>query len=155
MMIAQYFNKGCPTQPSLVEFENLLAGQEVMAKQMVGVSLKGEEEALYTNKSKDTFKQHTGNESKKDGDKVTNHHGKGGSRPRGASKNHGNTRNFDGKCYNCGKMGHMTKECWSKKKPAESNAATSSPKENSEDGWDAEATFAMEEEELALTVTAS
>ncbi|KAE8689992.1 tir-nbs resistance protein [Hibiscus syriacus] len=85
--------QGWPTQPSLVEFENLLAGQEAMAKQMGGVSLKGEEEALYTSKSRGTFQRYTGNGSKKDGDKE------------------------------------------------------------SEDGWDAEALFATEEEELALTVT--
>ena len=47
----------------------------------------------------------------------------------------------------------MAKDCWTKKKPIESNTATSSSKENSEDGWDAEALFATEEEELALTVT--
>ena len=145
--------QGWPTQPSLVEFENLLAGQEAMAKQMGGVSLKGEEEALYTSKSRGTFKRYTGSGSKKDGDKVKSHQGKGGSRPGGASKNRGNSRKFDGECYNCGKRGHMAKDCWTKKKPVESNTATSSSKENSEDGWDAEALFAMEEEELALTVT--
>ncbi|TQE02996.1 hypothetical protein C1H46_011360 [Malus baccata] len=50
-------------------------------------------------------------------------------------------------------MGHMAKDCWAKKTSAEGNTATSSSKENSEDGWDAEASFATEEEELALTVT--
>ncbi|KAE8705491.1 PLAC8 family protein [Hibiscus syriacus] len=50
-------------------------------------------------------------------------------------------------------MGHMVKDCWTKKRPVESNIATSSSNENSEDGWDAEALFAMEEEELALNVT--
>uniref|UniRef100_A0A2N9G7D6 CCHC-type domain-containing protein n=1 Tax=Fagus sylvatica TaxID=28930 RepID=A0A2N9G7D6_FAGSY len=145
--------QGWPTQPSLVEFENLLADQEAMAKQMGGVSLKGEEEALYTSKTRGTFKRNTGGESKKDGDKVKSHQGKGGSHLGGVSKNRGNSRKFDGKCYNCGKMGHMAKHCWTKKKPVESNTATSSSKENSEDGWDAEALFAMEEEELALTVT--
>ncbi|KAE8725578.1 PLAC8 family protein [Hibiscus syriacus] len=50
-------------------------------------------------------------------------------------------------------MGHMEKDCWTNKKSVESNTATSSSKENSEDGWDAEALFAMEEEELALIVT--
>ena len=145
--------QGWPTQPSLVEFENLLAGQEAMAKQMGEVSLKGEEEALYTSKSKDTFKRYTGGGSKKDGDKMKNHQGKEGSCPGRASKNRGNSRKFDGECYNCGKMGHMAKDCWTKKKHVESNAATSSSKENSEDGWDAEALFATKEEELALTVT--
>ncbi|KAE8733775.1 putative receptor-like protein kinase [Hibiscus syriacus] len=143
--------QGWPTQPSLVEFENLLAGQEAMAKQMGGVSLKGEEEVLYTRKSRGTFQRYTGNESKKDGDKVKNYQGKGGPHSGGASKNRGNSRKFDGKCYNCGKMGHMAKDCWTKKKPVESNTATSCSKENSEDGWDAEALFATEEEELALT----
>ncbi|KAE8736044.1 hypothetical protein F3Y22_tig00000218pilonHSYRG00253 [Hibiscus syriacus] len=145
--------QGWSTQPSLVEFENLLAGQEAMAKQMGGVSLKGEEEALYTSKSRGTFQRYTGNGSKKDGDKVKNYQGKGGPHSGGASKNRGNSRKFDGKCYNCGKMGHMEKDCWTKKKPVESNTATSCSKENSEDGWDAEALFATEEEELALTVT--
>ncbi|KAE8676041.1 hypothetical protein F3Y22_tig00111634pilonHSYRG00007 [Hibiscus syriacus] len=124
--------QGWPTQPSLVEFENFLAGQEAMAKQMGGVSLKGEEEALYTSKSRGTFQRYTGNGSKKDGDKVKNYQGKGGPYSGGASKN---------------------RDCWTKKKPVESNTATSCSKENSEDGWDAEALFATEEEELALTVT--
>ncbi|KAM2723556.1 hypothetical protein EV1_026500 [Malus domestica] len=145
--------QGWPTQPSLVEFENLLAGQEAMAKQMGGVSLKSEEEALYTNKSKGTFKRYTGSESKKDGEKVQSHQGNEGSHSGGAWKNRGNSKKFSGKCYNCGKMGHMAKYCWTKKEPVESNTATSSSKENSEDGWDAEALFATEEEELALTVT--
>ncbi|KAE8708207.1 PLAC8 family protein [Hibiscus syriacus] len=153
MSVAQYFHKGWPTQPSLVEFENLLAGQEAMSKQMGGVSLKGEEEALYTSKRRGTFQRYTGSGSKKDGDKVKNYQGKGGPHSGGASKNRGNSRKFDGKCYNCGKMGHMAKDCWTKKKPVESNTATSCSKENSEDGWDAEALFATEEEELALTVT--
>ncbi|KAE8675430.1 putative RING/U-box superfamily protein [Hibiscus syriacus] len=145
--------QGWPTQPSLVELENLLAGQEAMTKQMGGVSLKGEEEALYTSKSRDTFQRYTSNGSKKDGDKVKNYQGKGGPHSGGASKNRGNNRKFDGKCYNCGRMGHMAKDCWTKKKLVESNTATSCSKENSEDGWDAEALFATEEEELALTVT--
>ncbi|KAE8689487.1 putative disease resistance protein [Hibiscus syriacus] len=124
-----------------------------MAKQMGGVSLKGEEEALYTNKNKGTFQQYTASGSKKDGDKEKNYQGNGGPHSGGASKNRGNSRKFDGKCYNCGKMGHMAKDCWTKKKHVESNIATSSSKENSEDGWGAEALFATEEEELALTVT--
>ena len=50
-------------------------------------------------------------------------------------------------------MGHMAKDCWSKKKHVESNVATSSSKENKEDDWDAVSFFAKEEEELALTAT--
>nr|KAJ0222692.1 hypothetical protein LSAT_V11C200067230 [Lactuca sativa] len=43
-------------QPSLVEFENLLYSQEAMSKQMGGITLKSEEEALYTSKSQGNFK---------------------------------------------------------------------------------------------------
>ena len=39
--------KDGPLKPSFVEFENLLASQEVMAKQIGGITLKGVEEALY------------------------------------------------------------------------------------------------------------
>ncbi|KAE8670896.1 Detected protein of unknown function [Hibiscus syriacus] len=99
-----------------------------------------------------TFKRYTGSGFKNDGDEVKSYQGKGGSHSGGASKNRSNSKKFDGKCYNCRKMGHMEKDCWTKKKPVESNNATSSSKENSEDGWDAEALFAMKEEELALTV---
>lgn len=124
-----------------------------MTKQMAGVSLKGEEEALYTSKNKGTFKQNNGSRFKNDGDKEKVHQGTGDSRPGGDSKNRSHNRKFNGECYNCGKMGHMAKDCWSKKKSVESNAATSGAKENCQDGWDAEALFAMEEEELALTAT--
>ncbi|KAE8673428.1 putative disease resistance protein [Hibiscus syriacus] len=133
--------------------ESYLQGQEAMAKQMGGVSLKGEEEALYTSKSRGTFQRYTRSGSKRDGDKVKKYQGNGGPHSGGSSKNRGNSRKFDGKCYNCGKMSHMAKDCWTKKKHVESNIGTSSSKENSEDGWDVEALFATEEEELALTVT--
>ncbi|RVW91817.1 Retrovirus-related Pol polyprotein from transposon TNT 1-94 [Vitis vinifera] len=96
--------QGWQNQPSLVEFENLLAGQEALAKQMGGVSLKGEEEALYAHK---------------------------------------------GKCYNCGKKGHMAKDCWSKKGLVESNAATS----ESEDEWDAQAFFVATGESTFIATT--
>ena len=46
----------------------------------------------------------------------------------------------------------MAKDCWFKKKSAESNTATSTSKDH-EDDWDAEAFLAMEEEELALMTT--
>ncbi|KAJ4978478.1 hypothetical protein NE237_009258 [Protea cynaroides] len=65
----------------------------------------------------------------------------------GALKNHGNSKKFEGKCYNYGKKGHIAEACWSKKRTVESNAATS----KSEEEWDAEALFAAEDEELALT----
>ena len=141
--------QGWQTQPSLVEFENLLAGQEALAKQMGGVSLKTEEEALYANKSRWNSKQHATGRSKKNNDKARSHQDERSIGAGGASKNQDNGRKFEGNCYKCGKKGHMAKDCWSKKKIIESNAATS----KSEDEWDVEALFAMEEEELALTAT--
>lgn len=44
--------RGWPTQPSLTELESLLANQETLAKQMAGISVKDEEEALFTRKGK-------------------------------------------------------------------------------------------------------
>ena len=67
----------------------MLADQEALATQMGGVSLKGEEEALYT-KSKGSFKQRAGGGSKRNGDKEKGHQGGGSSRPGGAQKYHGN-----------------------------------------------------------------
>ncbi|XP_068316263.1 uncharacterized protein [Pyrus communis] len=67
--------QGWQTQPSLVEFENLLADQEAMAKQMGRVSLRGEEESLYTI-SKGSFKQRADGGSKINGDKEKGHQGR-------------------------------------------------------------------------------
>ena len=44
--------RGWPTQPSLVELESLLATQETLDKQMSGVTLRNEEEALLVKKGK-------------------------------------------------------------------------------------------------------
>lgn len=44
--------QGWQVQTSLVEFKNLLAGQETLAKQMGEVSLKKEKEALYANRGR-------------------------------------------------------------------------------------------------------
>ncbi len=43
--------QGWPIQPSLVELENLLADQEALVKQMVGLWIKSEEEALFRGKN--------------------------------------------------------------------------------------------------------
>ncbi|KAJ8767457.1 hypothetical protein K2173_017501 [Erythroxylum novogranatense] len=130
--------QGWQNQPSLVEFENLLAG----------VSLKGEEDVLYTNRSRGNFKKHTGDGLKRSEDKARNHQGEGSTQLGGASKNHGNNKRFEGKCHNCRKKGHMAKACWSKKKSLECNTATA----KNEEEWDAEALF-VAKEELALTAT--
>lgn len=48
--------RGWPTQPSLTELESLLANQKTLAKQMAGISVKNEEEALFTRKGKAIIK---------------------------------------------------------------------------------------------------
>jgi hypothetical protein len=144
--------QGWQNQPSLVEFENLLADQEALAKQMGGASLKSEEEALYANKGSGNFKQYGNGGFKKHNDKIKNRQGAKSSRAMRGWKNQGNNKKFEGKCYNCGKKGHMAKFCTLRTKFMESNAVTS----KIEDEWDVEALFVIEEEdELAFTTTIS
>ncbi|KAJ9556278.1 hypothetical protein OSB04_010892 [Centaurea solstitialis] len=121
--------QGWPVQPSLVEFENLLASQEAMAKKMSGITLKSEEETLYTSKSWSNSKPAV----------------------KGGYKNKFSTKRFKGNCNNCGKWGHMSKNCWFKKKSVESNIVTS--KNEIDDEWDVDALCVMEENELALMTT--
>ncbi|KAL0461223.1 UNVERIFIED_CONTAM: hypothetical protein Slati_0009900 [Sesamum latifolium] len=159
LTVAQYFHKlefrsfaaavqGWPTNPSLVEFENLLAGQEALAKQMGGVSLKNDEETLYVNKGRRNSK--AGGFKRSDG-KTRGHQSERRTPTVGGSKNHGNTKKFEGRCYNCGKKGHMTRDFWSKKNILESNIVTS----KTEDEWDFKALFAADEDELAFATTIS
>jgi hypothetical protein len=142
---------GWQDQPSLVEFENLLATQEALAKQMGGASLKSEEEALYANKNSGNFKQYGNGGFKKHNDKIKNHHGVRSSRAMRGWKNQGNNKKFEGKCYNYGKKGHMAKFCTFRTKFMDSNAVTSKIK----DEWDVGALFVIEEDddELAFTTT--
>lgn len=120
--------QGWPTQPSLVEFENLLAGQEAMARQMGGLTLKGEEEALYTSKSRGNFKSSTKGEHK-NADKGRNQQGTTQSwKPQKNDNKSSQGKKFEGNCYNCEKKGHMSKDCWSMKRFVESNSATSKKK---------------------------
>ncbi|KAH0642694.1 hypothetical protein KY289_033668 [Solanum tuberosum] len=126
--------QGWQIQPSLVEFENMFVGQEAMAKQMGGVSQKGEDETLYINKSRGNSKQ-----DNVAGTKINDDKEKKSSR-RGELSSRGSFKELLGK----------------KQEAIESNAAaTSSPKEKSEDDWVAKAFFAVEQDELALTVTTS
>ena len=68
----------------------------------------------------------------------------------------GKNKRFQGKCHHYRKMGDKAKVCSFNKKSVESNAAaTSSQRKKNEDDWDAEAFFAVEHEELVLTVTTS
>ncbi|KAG6737603.1 hypothetical protein POTOM_059131 [Populus tomentosa] len=135
--------QGWQTQPSLVEFENLLAGQEALAKQMGEVALKGEVDALYVHKGRWKPKKHANDRSKRNEDKTKfNREERNSSEARG----YGIKRKFEGKCYNCGKKGHMAKDCWQKKEHVEGNTATF----KIEDEWDAHAFFTAVEEEECL-----
>nr|GFD06849.1 uncharacterized protein [Tanacetum cinerariifolium] len=80
--------QGWQNQPSLVEFENLLASQEALIKQMGGVLIKKDEEALYANKGKGNFKQHFRSGSKMNDDKAKGHDDESSSRTGGGPKSH-------------------------------------------------------------------
>ncbi|KAL0405348.1 UNVERIFIED_CONTAM: hypothetical protein Slati_3848700 [Sesamum latifolium] len=119
LTVAQYFHKpefrsfaaavqGWPTQSSLVEFKNLLAGQEALAKQMRGVSLKNDEEVLCANKGRKNSKA---GGLKRSDDKTRGSQSERSTCTVGGSKNHSNAKKFEGKCYNCGKKGHMARDC--------------------------------------------
>ncbi|KAL0324818.1 UNVERIFIED_CONTAM: hypothetical protein Sradi_5051100 [Sesamum radiatum] len=140
--------QGWPTRSLLVEFENLLAGQEALAKQMGGVSLKNDEEAHYANKGRRNSKA---GGSKKTDNKARGYLSERNTHTARGLKNHGNVKKFEGKCYNYGKKGHMARECRSKKNVAESNIVTSKIEEE----WDFEVSFVVDEDELAFIAAIS
>ncbi|KAL0452913.1 UNVERIFIED_CONTAM: Retrovirus-related Pol polyprotein from transposon RE2 [Sesamum latifolium] len=137
-----------PTQPSLVEFENLLAGQEALAKQMGGVSLKNDEEALYANKGRRNSKM---GRFKRSDDKTRGHQSERSTRTAGSSKNHDNSKKFEGKCYNYRRKVTWREISGQRKMSWKSNIVTS----KIEDEWDFEASFAADEDELAFAATIS
>ncbi|KAL0336570.1 UNVERIFIED_CONTAM: hypothetical protein Sradi_4868900 [Sesamum radiatum] len=112
------------------------------------VTLENDEEALYANKG---WRNSKAGGSKKSDNKTGGHQSERNTCTVGGSKNHENVKKFEGKCYNCGKKGHMVKVCWSKKKVAESNIATS----RNENEWDFEASFAADEDKLTFPTTIS
>ena len=60
------------------------------------------------------------------------------------------------KCHHCWKKGYNSTVCCFNNKVVESNAeGTFSPNKKSEDDWDVETFFYVEQEELALAVTTS
>ena len=69
----------------------MLAGQEALAKQIGGISMKGEEEALYANKIRWNSKQQIVAGYKRNEDKTKRDQSEGSARTRGTSKIHGYT----------------------------------------------------------------
>ena len=122
-----------------------------MAKQTGDITLKGEEKTLYTSESRGNNKSST-KRGYKNGDKRRSHQGT--AQPKRAQKNDNRSsqgKRFEGNCYNRRKKGHMSKDCWSKKKSVENNVASSNME--MEEEWDIEVLYVIEEDELALMVT--
>ncbi|GFS35601.1 hypothetical protein Acr_00g0040870 [Actinidia rufa] len=124
---------------------------------MAGVLVKNKKEALYRNNKKGGHYRQQNKKGKKSNGKLKNK--EDGSKPqhgrspqtRGIQPNCSTneerffgSRRYDIKCYNCGKKGHFQKNCWFKKKSAESNLVTSkNHQEDSEEEWDIQAYFVM------------
>ncbi|KAM0065667.1 putative RNA-directed DNA polymerase [Helianthus debilis subsp. tardiflorus] len=145
--------QGWPTQPSLVEFENLLAAQEALVTQMAEVktedSVKKEDTAMYADRGKGKFRKGPGQRRFNDRNKK-NEKGRDreGTKEVSDKKDRYQGKKFPYKCYGCGKKGHMARNC-PEKKDEEGNAAATSE----EEPWDAEAHYARDEPVYALTAT--
>lgn len=61
--------QGWSIQPSLLDFDNLLAGQEALVKQMGSISIKDEDESLYMERCKGKYKPNSNQGQKKNFDK--------------------------------------------------------------------------------------
>lgn len=146
--------RGWPTQPSLVELENLLVNQEKLAKQMSNMTVKEEEEALFTSKKNGSFRRQEKSKPKwTEGDKY---HTKQWNPPSGGARGRDESRKQNKGCFNCGKSGHFAREYRLPKRRFEGNMAITMKEEKkeeaskSEEEWDIEAGFSQEVEENEL-----
>ncbi|KAJ0868283.1 putative RNA-directed DNA polymerase [Helianthus annuus] len=152
--------QGWPTQPSLGEFENLLASQEVLAKQLgsvtIGSTTKAEDTTLYAERGRRKFKSgynQRGLNRFGDKNKRRDHNEKKSSdtdqgESSGEGKTHHNGKRFPFKCYKCGNKGHKAQNCRRK-----TNDVGNSATIEHEDGWDVEALVAHTEDVVAFTAT--
>ena len=101
--------QGWSVQPSLVELKILLFDQEALVKQMARVSLKSEEEALFSSQYKDRPKRrfNAGSKNRNNEDREDKEISQDG----GAQGSHDNNerqstspKNCNVKCFKCGKM---------------------------------------------------
>ena len=108
--------QGWPFQPSLVELQNLQADQEALVKQMVGISLKSEDEALFSGHYKDRPKRRfsVGSKNKNDEDKKDKESSQG-VEARGSCDNNDqrstSPKSCNVKCFKCGKTSHFARDC--------------------------------------------
>ncbi|XP_062099901.1 uncharacterized protein LOC133805758 [Humulus lupulus] len=139
--------KDWPTQPSLVEFENLLADQESLAKKILGVSLKSEEDqALFSNKRQGRLRQHNNIGSNEKSRKQQKQSFQSGEAQENLDKSSWTSKQRNFRCYNCYRKGHIANHCYSKNH-VEGNPATSKKTINTEEEWDFEASFAVAKSE--------
>ncbi|XP_076933479.1 uncharacterized protein LOC143599400 [Bidens hawaiensis] len=144
----------------LGEFENLLEGQESLAKQMadtsMGGSAKAEDTALYADRGKGKFRtnkwsrqKNYGERAKKQEWRKPNHNQEKESNDRGSDKrNKKPWKQLPFNCHKCGRRGHMAKYCRSPS-AEEDNIGTA----HEEVGWDVEANCATVETVLAFNAT--
>ena len=131
-----------------------------MVKQMVEVSLKSEEEALFSGKNIGRPKGRFNAGSKKRNNENINRKCEKSPKEQEAQEGcHNNKRrsigykNSNFQCFNCRKMGHFARDCLFKRRTTQGNTTTFTNQEgDSEEEWDVEMSYSMieptEEEEM-------